>query len=685
VILATMAFAGLCVPRQAMGYSVLAHEANIDALWDPTITTMLRARFPEATDELLEQARAYAYGGCVIQDLGYYPFGSHFFSNLLHYVRTGDFVNALIRDAQDVNEYAFALGALGHYAADNRGHPMAVNRAVPLMYPKLRAEFGNNVTYVQSPKSHVLVEFSFDVVQVAAGAYAPEAYHSHIGFKVAKPALERAFRDTYGIEMKNVSFSEDLAIATYRHAVGTTILEMTKVAWSKKRDQIMRVTPGMQRKKFVFKLSRKQYDEQFGSDYAKPHGFAGFIAVVYNLVPKIGPFRSLSFSVPTPEAERLFLESFTSTREHFRQSLDALQDGRLRLPNTDFDTGQPTARGEYSLADVTYDELLDKLADRGFADVPEALSANMVAYYGAADPLPGAPPDQLKRATKSRLQLALLKATLVAPSNQNSPVGIGGRLTEATALVASDTVPLAHPDQDGPQEKKAEAPEDKPPTPKHAGFRAVLEGLHDDIKHLPSKQNLYVAGIGGGLALGTHPFDRTVNARVLNQYDIVNKVFAPAKYYGDTPEQMGLSIGTWVLGRVLNKPKVAHLGMDLLRAQAVTEILVEPIKFATQRARPDGSDRQSFPSGHAAITFAAATVIERHLGWKHSIAAYVIASYVATSRLHDNRHYLSDIVFGAAVGSIAGRTVTAHGRETWTLGPMAVPGGVAIGATRTRF
>jgi hypothetical protein len=283
------------------------------------------------------------------------------------------------------------------------------------MYPKLKAEFGNNVTYVQSPKSHVLVEFAFDVVQVAAGAYAPEAYHSYIGFKVAKPALERAFRDTYGIEMKDLFLSEDLAIATYRHAIGTTIPEMTKVAWGKKRDQIVKVTPGMQRKNFVFNLSRKKYEKEYGSDYAKPHGFARFLAVVYNLVPKIGPFRSLGFSVPTPEAERLFLESFTSTRERFRQSLDALRAGRLRLPNTNFDTGQPAARGEYSLADVTYDELVDKLADRRFADVSAALSANIVGYYGAADPLPGAISDEQRRSTRIRLQVASLKATCSCP------------------------------------------------------------------------------------------------------------------------------------------------------------------------------------------------------------------------------------------------------------------------------
>ena len=228
-------------------------------------------------------------------------------------------------------------------------------------------------------------------------------------------------------------------------------------------------------------------------------------------------------------------------------------------------------------------------------------------------------------------------------------------------------------------------PGNTPLTPMHTGFRALLIGLRADITHLPSKDNIYIAGIGGGLALGMHPFDQTVNARISNQYAVVNAIFAPGKYYGDTPEQMALSIGTWVLGRVLDKPKMSHLGMDLLRAQAVTEILIEPIKFLSQRERPDGSNHLSFPSGHAAITFAAATVIERHLGWRHSIAAYAIASYVAASRLHDNKHYLSDVVFGAAVGSIAGRTVTQHGRDAWTLVPTAVPGGVALVVMRAPF
>ena len=223
---------------------MLAHEANIDALWETSLRPLLARRFPRATRDEVAQARAYAYGGAVIQDLGYYPFGSHFFSNLVHYVRTGDFVEALLRESHDVNEYAFALGALAHYAADNVGHPEGVNRAVALMYPKLRAAHGDSVTYADSPATHVLVEFSFDVVQAASGAYVSDMYQSFIGFQVAKPVLERAFTATYGLEMKDVFLSEDLAIGSYRHAISQTIPEITRIAWRDKREEIQKLNPG---------------------------------------------------------------------------------------------------------------------------------------------------------------------------------------------------------------------------------------------------------------------------------------------------------------------------------------------------------------------------------------------------------------------------------------------------------
>jgi membrane-associated phospholipid phosphatase len=233
-----------------------------------------------------------------------------------------------------------------------------------------------------------------------------------------------------------------------------------------------------------------------------------------------------------------------------------------------------------------------------------------------------------------------------------------------------------------PEEQKAEAQE--PPTPPRTGIRALLANLGEDVTHLPAKQNLYLAAIGGGLALGAHPFDRDFNVRLRSHYDIVNTAFAPGKYVGNTAEQVALSLGTYAYGRLFHAPKASHLGMDLLQAQILTEALVQPIKFAAQRERPDQSNRHSFPSGHSAVTFAGATVLERHLGWRKSLLGYGIASYVAASRLHDNRHYLSDVLFGAAVGSIAGRTVVHHAADYWSFAPVSVPGGVALLAVRTR-
>jgi hypothetical protein len=376
----------------------------------------LRDRFPQATKEELEKARAYAYGGCIIQDLGYYPFGSKFFSNLLHYGRTGDFVEAMIRNAQDLNEYAFALGSLGHYAADNAGHPLAVNRSVALMYPKLRAKYGDIVTYGENKRAHTMVEFSFDVVQVASGAYLPDTYHNFIGFEVSKPLLERVFQEVYGFEMKEAFFSEDLAIGTFRHSVSHIIPSTTKVAWAKKRKEIEKLKPGIKRKQFVFRMSHRQYRKEFGKQYKEPGFFANFLVFVFELIPKIGPFRTFSFKTPTPEAENLFLESFKNTTAQYRKTLEAVRAGeQLKLANTDFDTGKISQFGEYNLADDTYARLLVKLSEHKFAGVSEALCKNIQEYYAAPVPAPsrGSKPAVLKEDT--RHQLESLKTYCINP------------------------------------------------------------------------------------------------------------------------------------------------------------------------------------------------------------------------------------------------------------------------------
>ena len=377
----------------------------IDAVWDEVLAPMLKARFGAADAETIKSARAYAYGGSVMPDMGYYPFGSHFFTNLLHYTRSGDFVEALIRDARDVNEYAFALGALAHYVADTTGHPLGTNRAVPLEYPKLRAKFGDEVTYVEDPKRHIMVEFAFDVVQVAAGAYVPQAYHDFIGFEVATDLVERAFRETYGIEMKDVFVSEDLAVGTFRYAVGTTIPQMTQVAWEKKRDEIEKVTPNVQRSAFVYSYTRQAYEKDFGGTYRRPGIFARFFVWVVRVMPKIGPFKALAFKAPSPEAERLFTESFRASRDRYRMLLQSVRGNRVELRNTDFDTGEPTTRGEYSLADETYAELLSRLTSQK-ADVPDAIRADIMRFYGTVDPASARDKKERKALATIQRQLA---------------------------------------------------------------------------------------------------------------------------------------------------------------------------------------------------------------------------------------------------------------------------------------
>jgi hypothetical protein len=374
-------------PRPASAYSVLAHEAAIDAAWDSAIQPLLRARFPRATQEDLDRARSYAYGGAVIQDLGYYPFGNHFFSNLLHYARSGDFVEALLREAGDIDDVAFAIGALAHYANDNTGHPAAVNLSVPLLFPKLRRKYGNEVTYEEAPKEHVIVEFSFDVAHTASAAYPLSAYRNLIGFRVATPLLERAFRDTYGLELRGVFGNLDRAISTYRYSVSQIIPALTESAWEGKQEEIEKLNPTASRASFILVYRRADFERDYGHDYQKPAFFARVLGFLYKFIPKIGPLKPLSFKVPTPDADRLFVQSIREADVRFAAALTDVRARRLDFQNTNFDTGRPSRRGEYVLADETYDELLDRLSKSHFEGATTALRQNIRAFYGS-DPQP---------------------------------------------------------------------------------------------------------------------------------------------------------------------------------------------------------------------------------------------------------------------------------------------------------
>jgi hypothetical protein len=354
----------LLFPVPAASYSVLTHEAIIDSTWDSAIRPLLLQRFPDASVDQVTQAHAYAYGGCIIQDLGYYPFGAKFFSDLTHYVRSGDFILNLLRESQDLNEYAFALGALSHYAADNHGHPMAVNLAVPLFYPKLGLKFGKVVTYADDPFSHSKTEFAFDVFQAAKGRYASAAYKSFIGFEVSKPLLERAFLNTYGMRLESVFMNVDLAIGSYRHAVGSVLPAMTRVAWQIRKQEIRKDAPSATRQNFLYNLSRSSYEKNWGATYTKPGIRSKTLAYILRVVPKVGPFRPLDFKRLTPETEKMYMASFNSTIARYRELLAQQRAGRLELVNDNLDVGASTAAGKYSLTDGAYSKLLDKLHDR---------------------------------------------------------------------------------------------------------------------------------------------------------------------------------------------------------------------------------------------------------------------------------------------------------------------------------
>ena len=305
-------------------------------------------------------------------------------ATLTHYIRSGDFILNLIRESQDLNEYAFALGALSHYAADNNGHPMAVNRAVPLFYPRLGRKFGKLVTYADDPFSHGKTEFAFDVFQAAKSRYASAAYKSFIGFEVAKPLLERAFQDTYGLRLEKVFMSVDLAIGSYRRAVGSVLPALTRVAWQIRKQEIRKDAPSVTRKTFLYNLSRSSYEKNWGTTYKKPGIRSKVLAFVIRIVPKVGPFRPLDFKRLTPETEKMYMDSFNATIDRYRQLLSEQSAGSLKLPNDNLDVGTFTAAGKYRLTDGAYSELLHKLQGH-YAEMPEELRIDTLAFYQDLD------------------------------------------------------------------------------------------------------------------------------------------------------------------------------------------------------------------------------------------------------------------------------------------------------------
>ena len=409
----------LALPTPVHAYAVLAHEAIIDAAWETHIRPLLLKKFPQATEEDLSRAQAYAYGGAIIQDMGYYPYGSPFFSDLTHYIRSGDFIQALLRDAKDINEYAFAVGALAHCAADNDGHRLGTNRAVPILYPDLRKKFGDSVSFEDSRLAHVKTEFGFDVLEIARERYAPDSYHDFIGFEVSRPVLEQAFLEVYGLELKDVLVSEDKVLNSYRRDVSKLIPKATRIAWHLKKDEIKDDIPNATKRKFLFNLSRSNYEHEWGKDYRKPSPGERFLAFLFTLIPKFGPLKVLQFKTPTPQTEQMFEASFNATLDRYRKLLTGIREGQIDLPNDNFDVGESTGPGKYRLNDEAHAKLLDKLAEKNFVGATLGVKAELSHFFAEPD-APYATKRNAKAWAKVQTQLQQLKAVATAPGIADS-------------------------------------------------------------------------------------------------------------------------------------------------------------------------------------------------------------------------------------------------------------------------
>jgi len=382
---------GMLNPLTSKGYSVLTHQALIDASWEKHLLPLLKQQYPGSTDEQLKIAHSYAYGGALIADMGYYPFGSTYYTDLAHYVRSGDFVVALINESENLNEYAFALGALCHYMADKYGHSLATNVVVPLTYPKIKKKFGDVVTYEDDRLSHSRMEFAFDVLQVARGNYASSTYHDFIGFNVSQPVLERAFLRTYGQDINTVFGDLPLAISTFRWSVKSLFPGLMKTAWALKKDDIKKINPTATSRTFKYKMSKKAYYEEFGKEREKPTFSNKVFAFIIKIMPKIGPLKAFKFVPPGPEGEKLFIRSFDTVLVHYHAALATLSNNKAvttpQLPDIDFDTGKPTAMGEYGLTDQTYSDLLLNLQKTKFNNLSAPLKQNILGFYNTADTL----------------------------------------------------------------------------------------------------------------------------------------------------------------------------------------------------------------------------------------------------------------------------------------------------------
>jgi hypothetical protein len=290
-----------------------------------------------------------------------------------------------MRESRSLNDRAFALGALSHYVSDIDGHRLATNIGEPLLYPQLARKYGNFITYEDSPAGHLKTEFGFDVLEVAKGRFAPEAYHDFIGFYVASSLLERAFRDTYGLGLQDLFKDFPRAVESFRRAVSNTIPRATRVAWAEKRQDIERSQPGITRHQFVYIMSRSSYEHDWGKQYDRPTASDEILAFVLKLLPPVGPLRAVKLKIPTPPVEKLFMDSFNRSAQELAHTIDRANDNSLRLAPKNYDVGVVTPAGVYRLDDETHAYWLALLASKHFATVTLPIRSELLGYYRNLD------------------------------------------------------------------------------------------------------------------------------------------------------------------------------------------------------------------------------------------------------------------------------------------------------------
>ena len=366
-------------------YSVFSHQELIDLTWKELLQPLILKRFPATTKADLQEAHAYAYGGCTIQDLGYYPFANEFFSDLTHYVRSGDFIANLLRDAKNANEYAFALGALSHYVGDTVGHHDAVNPATALTFPKLAKKYGAAITYDENPHAHIRTEFAFDIDQLSKQRLAPGAYLRFIGLRVPYGQLSQAFEQTYSLRLRDILGPRRPAVRSYRAAVRSFLPRVAHAESVIHRNDFPPEITNDALQAFLDHIARADFQPVWNGYRHKPgfrtHLFAIFIVVV----PKVGVLSELAIKIPSQDTQKLYVTSMNRSFDAYagllRQIATAPDDLKQSVPNVDLDTGEKSGPGAYALTDKTYAKLLHEITSNPRSAITADLKQDILNFY----------------------------------------------------------------------------------------------------------------------------------------------------------------------------------------------------------------------------------------------------------------------------------------------------------------